>query len=252
MLVKSFWVALATYSAIPVPQFDWSEDNMKYAICFFPAVGLFCGGALALWYWVCGCLGVSAVLFAAVAAVLPLLITGGIHMDGFMDTVDALSSHQSRQRKLEIMKDSACGAFAVLYCGIYLLLTFGLLYELYSIGMIWVLCPLYVLSRSLSALCAVTMPSARTGGMLRAYTKDAAKVTAITASLIAAVLAGAGMAAVSLLGALGAIFCALVTMLGYRVFAKRVFGGVTGDTAGFFLQLCELSMLLGAWMGGLL
>ena len=76
---------------------------MKYALCFFPAVGVFCTGALWLWYALCCTLGVSGVLFAAVAAALPLLITGGIHMDGFMDTVDALSSHQSKERKLEIM-----------------------------------------------------------------------------------------------------------------------------------------------------
>jgi len=252
MLVKSFWVALATYSAIPVPQFDWSEKNMKYAICFFPAVGLFCGGALALWYWICCALGVSAVLFAAVAASLPLLITGGIHMDGFMDTVDALASHQSRERKLEIMKDSTCGAFASLYCGVYLLLTFGLLHELYAAEEIWVLCPLYVVSRGLSAFCAVTLPSARTGGMLRAYTKDASKVTAVIVSLVVAILAGAGMAVISLMSGLAAIACALLAVFGYRVFAMKQFGGVTGDTAGFFLQLCELTMLLGAWMGGLL
>ena len=77
-------------------------------------------------------MGGSGVLFAAAAACLPLLITGGIHMDGFMDTVDALASHQSRERKLEILKDSACGAFAVLYCGVYLLLSFALYYEGYG------------------------------------------------------------------------------------------------------------------------
>ena len=91
--------------------------------------------------------------FAAAAACLPLLITGGIHMDGFMDTVDALASHQSRERKLEILKDSACGAFAVLYCGVYLLLSFALYYEGYAAGWIYAFAPAFVLSRCLSA-CA--------------------------------------------------------------------------------------------------
>ena len=250
MLVKSFFVALATYSAIPVPQFAWTEDSMKYALCFFPAVGVFCGGGLWLWYELCCYLGVSAVLFAAVAAALPLLITGGIHMDGFMDTVDALSSHQSRERKLEILKDSRCGAFGALYCGIYLLLSFGLLHELYAMGEILVLLPAFVLSRSLSALCAVTMPSAREGGMLRAYTRDAAKLTAVIAAVVAAMLAAAGMVTISLVPALAALGCALLAMICYRRFAMKVFGGVTGDTAGFFLQLCELAVLLGTWIGG--
>lgn len=46
--------------------------------------------------------------------VLPILLTGGIHMDGFMDTMDALHSYQDRERKLEILKDSHVGAFACL------------------------------------------------------------------------------------------------------------------------------------------
>ena len=251
MFVKSFFVALATYSAIPVPQFDWTEKNMKYALCFFPAVGLFCAAGLWLWYALCVYLGVSAVLFAAVAAVLPLLITGGIHMDGFMDTVDALSSHQSRERKLEIMKDSNCGAFAALYCGIYLLLAFGFLHELYAMDAVLVLLPVFVLSRCLSALCAVTMPGARSGGMLRAYTRDAAKTAAVTVAVIGTALSGAGMAVCSLVpGLMGAAF-ALVSMLVYRRLAMKVFGGVTGDTAGFFLQLCELMAFVGVWIGGL-
>lgn len=250
MPVKSFFVALATYSAIPVPQFDWTEKHMKYALCFFPAVGVFCGGGLWLWYALCCRFAVGGVLFAAVAAVLPLLITGGIHMDGFMDTVDALSSRQSKERKLEIMKDSRCGAFAALYCGVYLLLSFGFYHELYALGVIKVLAPAYVLSRALSALCAVTMPPARSGGMLRSYTKDAAKRTAIVVSVMAAVLAGAAMVWLETVPGLTALLGSLVTVWRYRRLAMKEFGGVTGDTAGFFLQLCELVVLLGAWMGG--
>ena len=48
-LFESLLIALSTYSAVPVPQFDWNEKNMHYAICFFPAVGVLCGAALWLW-----------------------------------------------------------------------------------------------------------------------------------------------------------------------------------------------------------
>ena len=112
-LLETLLVAMSTYSSLPMPQFEWNEKNMRYAICFFPAVGAVCGGALLLWNWFCFRLNVNPVLFASVAVCLPLLITGGIHMDGYMDTVDALASHQSRERKLEILKDSTCGAFPV-------------------------------------------------------------------------------------------------------------------------------------------
>lgn len=48
-LFESLLVALSTYSVVPVPQFEWNDRNMKYAICFFPAVGIFCGAIL--WGW---------------------------------------------------------------------------------------------------------------------------------------------------------------------------------------------------------
>lgn len=71
---------------------------MRYAICFFPAVGILCGAALWLWSVIARATGMSGVLFASVAACLPILVTGGIHMDGYLDTVDALSSHQPREK----------------------------------------------------------------------------------------------------------------------------------------------------------
>ena len=117
-LFESLLIALSTYSAVPVPQLDWNEKNMRYAICFFPAVGVLCGAALWLWTVIAQESDMSGVLFAAIAACLPILVTGGIHLDGYLDTVDALSSHQTREKKLAIMKDANCGAFAVIYGGV--------------------------------------------------------------------------------------------------------------------------------------
>lgn len=244
---KTIAVAFSTYSALPMPQFPWEERNMRYAICAFPLVGLLCGGGLLLWQWLCGWLGGGAVLFAAVAVCLPLLLTGGIHMDGFMDTVDALASHQSRERKLEILKDSACGAFAVLYCGVYLLLSFGLFHGLSGPGA-QACAPVYVVSRCLSALCAVTMPNARKAGMLQAFTEQAQKRRAVVLLTVLLILSAGALLFLSPLG----LACGLLTVPVYRRLARKQFGGVTGDTAGFFLQICELAMIAGIWLGGVL
>ena len=92
IVLQTIAVAFAMFSALPVPQFEWNEKNMRYAICFFPAVGVLCGAALWLWAVLAQATGMSGVLFAAIAACLPILVTGGIHMDGYLDTVDALSS----------------------------------------------------------------------------------------------------------------------------------------------------------------
>lgn len=250
--LEPFWIAIATYSAIPAPIFEWNEKNMRYSICCFPAVGLFVGAALWLWYWVSSVFGVGSILFAAAATVIPLLITGGIHMDGFMDTTDALSSHRDRERKLEILKDSHCGAFAVLYCGVYLLLTFGLFTEVYINGNVHVLLLGYILSRSLSALTVLTMKNARGSGMLMAFQEPIQGVRARNAVIL--LLTAVAVLEIVLFFLRGAIVvaCAFLTLFWYRRKTLREFGGITGDTCGYFLQICELMILLGAWIGSLI
>ena len=250
-LFESLLVAMSTYSAIPVPQFEWNDRNMKYAICFFPAVGILCGAALWGWYVLADLLGISGFFFAMIATCLPLLITGGIHMDGYMDTVDALASHQSRERKLEILKDPHCGAFAVIYCGVYLLAYAGLTHELFAANCIPAICPTFVLSRSLSALCAVNMPNARKSGMLCAYTKNTEKHTATIALIAVLIISGAAVVLLSpIIGGITVLFAIVSTVFYHRLTMKQ-FGGVTGDTSGFFLQFCELACLVGAWIGGM-
>lgn len=252
MRLDPLWVALSTYSAIPVPQVPWTEKSTRHALCFFPAVGLLCGGGLWLWIWLCGRLGAESFFFAAGGAALPLLITGGIHMDGYMDTVDALASHQSKARKLEILKDPHCGAFAVIYFALWLLVHLGLLQALYRAGALLPLCPGFVLSRALSGLCALNLPNARKAGMLAAVTAHAGRregnlVLGLTGLLALAAMVLLAPAAGSLAGGL-----ALAWVFAYRKLTAKAFGGVTGDTAGFFLQMCELLLALGLWMGGLL
>lgn len=249
ILFESFLIALSTYSAIPVPQFEWNDRNMKYAVCFFPTVGIICGVVLWGWLTFAEHYDISGILFAAVATCLPLLITGGIHMDGYMDTVDALASHQPRARKLEILKDPHCGAFSAIYCGIYLLLQAGLIYELFAAQHILLLCPTFVLSRTFSALCAVNMPNAKNSGMLSAYTKNTEKHSANFFLVCILLISGAFLLWISPMVGGMTIFSAILSVLIYRRMAIKQFGGVTGDTAGFFLQTCELACMTGACIG---
>jgi len=150
------------------------------------------------------------------------------------------------------MKDANCGAFAVIYGGVYLLAYAGFAYEVFAAGHILLICPLFVLSRALSGLCAVNLPNARKSGMLCAFTSGVQRRTATAALALAGLAAAAGMVWMSpTAGGMAAAF-AVVSALKYRRFALAQFGGVTGDTSGFFLQLCELCGLIGVWIGGLL
>lgn len=252
MFFEALLVALSTYSALPMPQLNWNERNMKYAICFLPSVGILCGGLLLGWYALCRSGGISNFLFSVIAVCIPVIVTGGIHVDGYMDTVDALSSHQSRERKLEILKDPHCGAFAVIYCITYFLLNLALVYELYELSSIVVICPVFVLSRALSVLCAVNIPNARKSGMLSAYTQNAERKNVNIAMSCTAVLSVAAIVLISPVAGGISVCGGLISAVLYCRTAKKQFGGVTGDTAGFFLQICELSCMTGAWIGALL
>ncbi len=190
------------------------------------------GAALWLWAVLAQATGMSGVLFAAIAACLPILVTGGIHMDGYLDTVDALSSHQTCEKKLAIMKDANCGAFAVIYGGVYLLAYAGFAYEVFAAGHILLICPLFVLSRALSGLCAVNLPNARKSGMLCAFTSGVQRRTATVALTLAGLAAAAGMVWMSpTAGGMAAAFV-VVSALKYRRFALAQFGGVTGGHIG--------------------
>ncbi len=249
---ESLMVALSTYSIIPMPNFVWTEKNMRYAICFFPVVGVFCGLLIWLLGILAGFLKVSGFFVAVLSTAIPIVVTGGIHMDGFMDTVDALSSHQTKEKKLEILSDPHCGAFAVMYCVIYLLLNTAFVFEIYTQGNIFTLCPVYVLSRCISSICAVNLPNAREAGMLSRYTKDAKRKTVnIVMSVVAVAYISVILTVDPIVGAVSIFAGALWTVI-YCVTVKRSFGGVTGDTAGFFLQLFELFCVAGVWIGGMI
>lgn len=124
-VIRSFFIALSLYSKIPVPQFVWNEEDMQYSLCFFPWVGAVIGLCLAGWYVLCERFSIGTLCYAAVGCAIPLVISGGFHVDGFMDTMDAFRSYQSRERKLEILKDSHIGAFSVICLALYYLLYLG-------------------------------------------------------------------------------------------------------------------------------
>ena len=248
--MKSLIIAFAMYSKFPMPRVDWEKKALSWALCWFPLVGLAVGAVLWLWLALAGWLGFGAVFTAALALLLPIALSGGIHLDGFCDTCDALSSHQSRERKLEILKDSHTGAFAIICCCLYLLLFFVLWCEAKPTGgALWVTALMPVLSRSLSGLFAVTLPNARGTGLLATFTgpMDVKKARAVMLIWVAA--AAAGMMLCSLWAGVWALAGAALAAIYYIAMAKRQFGGVTGDLAGFFLQVCECAMVLALVLG---
>jgi adenosylcobinamide-GDP ribazoletransferase len=103
-------------TCIPLGSSFDSEDEslLKGLSKFLPLVGLILGAILALITFALTQLHMSSLLLAAIITFKWLWLTGGLHMDGLMDTADGIFSHRSKERMLEIMQDSRVGNFAVL------------------------------------------------------------------------------------------------------------------------------------------
>ena len=250
LLVRAMILIFSTYTRIPAPQAKWDDEAMKFAIAFLPLVGAVMGGMIWIWQTLCRYFKLSSVLFAAITVALPIWVTGGIHMDGYCDTLDALASWRDKERRLEILKDPKVGAFAVIRFGVYVLVSFALLYELAESGYDAGIGFTFILSRCFAAWSAITMAKAKKNGMLAAFTeKTDRKKAGITLALLTA-LGAVGWAYFTFpYGLFGIAFCLPVT-LWYRGMAKKHFGGVTGDTTGYYLQTVELTLLAGLLIGG--
>ncbi len=243
-MFRSLCIAFATYSRLPVPRVEWSDRALRYAVCFFPLIGAVIGALEYLWFRLAGLLELPDLLRGAAAAGIMLAVTGGIHADGYCDTVDALSSHQSRERMLEILKDSNCGAFAVIFFGLWLMLWLAGWCALDRSETVLCAALSLVISRALSGLALNHWPHARKQGMLRAVA-DAGSRGAVTASMaVYLVLACAGLLLISPLRGGAVIAVCALCFLWYRLMSMRRFGGVTGDLAGCFVTVTELAAVL--------
>lgn len=245
-VIKSLFSAFSMYSKIPVPQVEWKEENRRYALCFFPLIGAVIGGLFLLWYWFCGFIGIKSLLFSVVGAAIPVIVTGGIHLDGFCDVSDARACCGTREKALAVMSDSHIGAFAAINLAVYLLVQTGLFSQVESLNTA-IICALgFVQSRAWSGLAAVTFKSAKSEGALQNFAKPAHKNITIAVEIVFLLISSAAMLFTSVISGACAVLCGAMIFLYYRLYSYKKFGGITGDLAGWFLQLCELFIIAGA------
>ena len=245
-VLKSFIIAFSIYSKIPVPQFEWKEEDMKYMLCFFPWIGAVIGGCLYLWNVLCTRFEIGSVCYAGIAAAIPLMITGGFHVDGFMDTMDAFHSYQPREKKLEILKDSHIGAFAVIMLALYGLIYLGAVSEVQQRELLRIVCSGFFLARCLSGIGVVSFPSAKKDGMLYLFASNSQKNRVKASLYVQMMLCILFMFMQSFCAGLVLVLAAFGSFGYYKYRTKKEFGGITGDTAGYFILICEGSMLVAA------
>jgi adenosylcobinamide-GDP ribazoletransferase len=233
--MKSLFAALGFLTVLPLPA-RWlgTGEDLGRSLIWFPLVGALIGMLAAIID-----LGLGMILPPTVVSVITVLIllaaSGGLHMDGLADSADGFFSSRSRERMLEIMRDSRSGPMGVMaICGLLLLKVTTLA----AVPAPWrmttiVLMPLA--GRTALTVSLAVLPYARTTGGLAEVFRPTLRTGLITAVLLSGsawllqgpsglITAGASLAVILLLAA----------------YSKGKIGGFTGDTLGAACELTEL------------
>lgn len=179
----------------------------------------------------------SPILRGFFMTLFTLWLTGGLHLDGLMDTCDAIFSHRDRQTRLEILSDTHAGSFAVIGCVIIILAKTLLFSELLSLPPTpYPLIPIPIYSRLGMAFLLNTLPFAKSGGL--AVMLGSSRNSKHNVFLAALMLLLCAFSPKSI--TVSFVFC----LLFWRWECLRIFGGITGDLLGAFVEGSEVIMLL--------
>lgn len=221
--------ALALLTRLPLPRA--SPGRLEDAAPWFPAVGALLGVLLAGADVLCRWVGFSSAVSSTLVVVLLLVLTGGLHADGLMDTSDAVFGHASAERRLDIMRDPHAGAFGVAALAAVLLLKVVAVDSLPASGRLAGLVAAPVLGRGALILVATLFPTGRPTG-LGATVKAGASLRRLPAAMLAPVVVCAALWPV------GPVVGVLVAVMAWLV-ARRLatlLPGLTGDCYG---AVCE-------------
>ena len=241
--MRGFFIALTFLTRIPLPapKAEVTSEEFSRSYRYYPLVGLVIG--LLLWLLAkiltpfCPALILGALLLFA-----ELILTGGLHLDGFMDSMDGLLSARSPERILEIMKDSRIGAHACMSLVGLLLLKFALLASL-TPAQFSILLVMPMLSRWVFQIGALYFPYARYQGLGKGIHDS---TNWISFYLSGCLVLGATFYLTGFAGLIAFGVCvATVTLLASRISAHL--GGLTGDLYGALIELSEVVCLLAAF-----
>lgn len=258
--IRGFFMSLGNFSVIPCPYRPWDERARDLMLVFLPLVGLIIGGIWYLLLLLMDTWHLPIQLQAALLAAYPFLITGFMHLDGFMDTTDAILSRRPLEEKQRILKDPHCGAFGVIALMLLLIFAFSAAWAILegpwfyqhlkgmSGGYIFLLIP--VVSRGCSALSLFIWKPL--GHSQYASGEEQKKKGLYVVGVMV------------LLGLIGGLLFGLETFLSHSIqykytlallavvllyglsigYAKKELGGVSGDLTGYALSISEVGGLV--------
>lgn len=237
----AFQMTQSMFCFLPVPCKKWEEECRPYMLLFLPLIGLEIGLLWFLLEWILKVVQMPNPLSACLLCAFPYLVTGFMHLDGFMDVTDAVCSWRNLEKRREILKDSHVGSFAVVWCVFLILAGFSAFLSMKHTAEHSVLILIPVLSRCLSALAVMTGKPMNTS--------QYAQVAYPRWHRAALILLGIGVLVFGV-AFWGIIGCSLlVEVLVYGVAWKKStdsLQGMNGDISGYCIcisELCAVVML---------
>ena len=243
------------FTSIPIPYaVPMDRDHIERAVRTLPVLGLMQGAVYAgLLYILLNWTPLSPLAAAFFVWLALILVTGGIHLDGWMDASDAFFSFREKDKRLEIMKDPHMGAFGVLSVIVLLSARFLFIYEivLHAVDAVYVLIMLIpFLSKSLTGVLIIKVRAAKEDGLGTMFKKAAGRYTLWFYPLyIAIVLAALWLVQPEAIG--GAVILVLMTGLFILLAARKAvkwFGGITGDVLGASIEGVEVVLWMTLWL----
>ena len=236
----AFQMTQSMFCSLPFSGKEWDETCRPYMLIFLPMIGLEIGFLWVLIDWLTNYFAIPALIRGLILCGWPYVVTGFLHLDGFMDVVDAVCSWRPLERRREILKDSHVGSFAVVWCVFLLLAGFSVFSSMPGHAEMGVLLFVPVVSRCCSALAIMKLKTMNTSQYANTanYPKWHAWVLVLVL-IVSIIISGIlwGLSFMALLGGLAGYAIALRK-------SYRSLEGMNGDISGFCICISELCAVL--------
>ncbi|MBT2636684.1 adenosylcobinamide-GDP ribazoletransferase [Bacillus sp. ISL-39] len=250
---KGFLINLQFFSTIPIPfELPMDRKHLERAIQTFPLLGILQGGIYAsILFAIVEWTPFSALTAAIVLWLASILLTGGIHLDGWIDSSDAYFSYRDQEKRLEIMKDPRTGAFGVLSVLVLLSTKVFFLYEIVVMlqdATYLLALAIPILSRMVMGILLVTVRPAKNEGLGAMFHNASSKSTLWIYPVFLLGLAGVLILTGLYIGMAVYFLAAIFIVLFLRKKIVEWFGGMTGDTLGASVELTEVLLWMTLWL----
>ena len=233
--LHAFAMCQSMFCAIPFPGNIWDEEARDKMLLFLPIVGLEIGAVWAVLAWLCRLCNLPALVTGLILCAYPYIVTGFIHLDGYMDVTDAVKSCRSLERRREILKDSHVGSFAVIGIVLLMLAQFALMASAPADANYFILIFIPAVSRCGSALAVTALKPMSTSQYAQ---QKKPKSHIIVLVVMACIFVAAGFLFCGKYG-----FVLVGCIAGYGFALRRAYkslDGMNGDVAGYALTIGEL------------